>query len=70
MIAQADASLGPERQVMVGEIMSHLQQQAAAVPLFAYQFVYAAASGPEVAPAAGRRHPRVRDELEGIDGAT
>jgi hypothetical protein len=44
MIAQADASLGPERQVMVGEIMSHLQQQAAAVPLFAYQFVYAAAS--------------------------
>jgi peptide/nickel transport system substrate-binding protein len=45
MIARADASLGGEREAVVGEIMTHLRDEAAAVPLFAYQFIYGAAPG-------------------------
>ena len=43
MIAKANGLLGAEREAMVGLIARKLYDDVAAVPLFAYQFIYAAA---------------------------
>lgn len=43
LIARAGATLGAEREAVVGKIAAKLYDDVAAVPLFAYQFIYAAA---------------------------
>jgi len=45
LIDQANAVLGAERVKLVGDIIARLHDEAICAPMFAYQFIYAAASG-------------------------
>ncbi|MCW3477291.1 ABC transporter substrate-binding protein [Limobrevibacterium gyesilva] len=45
LLTETDGALGAAREQLVGKIVTHLKDEAAAVPLFAYQFIYAAAPG-------------------------
>ena len=44
LIVRANGALGAEREALVGTIAAKLHDEVAAVPLFAYQFLYAAAT--------------------------